>query len=203
MKRRTKSLLCFILAAALSLCSTIPGLLLNSASAQVPLDKGPTPTWDATPLEEAQVVDRLNLQLYLPQQEASAVYDQIASEGGTVVEASTHYQAGCGYTVTVSCLAAILPQNDGKWRVAILDLWTKASGIGDYTWDEFYVYADISEQNPQTIRLMARGSLTVETTVNNPADWETSGFTASVPNGNTICYNKVFSVDETTALPMA
>lgn len=202
MKRRTKSLLCFILTAALSLCCTAPGLLLTSAAAQAPLDKGPVPAWEATPLEEDQVVDQLNLQLHLTQQEASAVYDQIAIEGGTVVEASTHYQAGCGYTVTVSCLAAILPQNDGKWRVAILDLWTKASGIGDYTWDEFYVYADISEQNPQTIRLMARGSLTVETTVDNPADWETSDFTASVPDENTIYYNKVFSVDETIALPL-
>lgn len=202
MKKRIKSILCLALMVALSLCCTVPGLA-TSASALSPLDKGSATAWDAAPLEEDQAVERLYLQLYLPKEEASAVYNQIASEGGSVVEARTHYQVGCGYAVTVNCLAAILPQEGGGWQIEVLDLWTLASGIGDYTWDEFYVYADIPEHNPQTIRLMARGTLTVEAAADNPADWEAAGFAGSVPQEDTICYSKTFSIDQDvmTAIP--
>ncbi len=202
MKKRIKSILCLALMLALSLCCTVPSLA-TSASAQSPLDKGSATAWEAVPLEEAQAVDLLALRLPLFREETVAVYNKITSEGGSVVEARTHYQVGCGYAVTVNCLAAILPQEGGGWRIEVLDLWTLASGSGSYTWTEFYVYADIPEPNPQTIRLMARGTLTVEAAADNPADWEAAGFAGPVPQEDTIYYSKTFSIDQdvTTVMP--
>lgn len=200
MKKRVKPLLCLALAAALSVCCAVPCFLLTSSAAQQPVTEECAPVSATVYLDESQVIRHLMLRHRLTRQEADHAYARIAEQGGTVAEYRTVYDAGCGYSLEIVCLAAVLPQEDGVVKAQALDTWVQVIGSGYYTWTEFYLYADIPETGTDHIRLMTRGNLTVETTQANPSEWETAGFTPSDPQGDTVYYAKVFSVDQSVEI---
>lgn len=200
MKRRMKPLFCLALAAALSVCCIAPCFLLTSSAAQQPVTQECDPVSATVYLDESQVIRHLMLRQRLTRQEADDTYARIADLGGTVAEYRTVYDAGCGYSVEVVCLAAVVPQEGGGVRARALDTWAQVIGSGCYTWTEFYVYADIPETDTDHIRLMTRGNLSVETTHADPSEWEAAGFTPSDPQGDTVYYAKVFSVDQSVEI---
>ena len=200
MKRPIKLLLCLALAAALSVCCVAPCFLLTSSAAQQPVTEECDPVSATEYLDESQVIRHLMLRQQLTRQEAADAYARIAEQGGTVAEYRTTYDAGCGYSLELVCLAAAVPQEDGEVRAQALDTWVQVIGSGSYSWTEFYLYTDIPETGTDHIRLMTRGNLMVETTHANPSQWEAAGFTPSDPQGDTVYYAKVFSVDQSVAI---
>lgn len=130
--------------------------------------------------------------------DALQVVDDAVTRGVTLGERWIKYPAGMGYEIEVGCLIEVECGSGHCNFGDVIDTWSAASGSGDYTWDEFYVYAEVGPPFDTSINFRARGNLEVTTTTSSSAEFEFAGFISIGGSVSTEhIYRKTVSIDET------
>ena len=102
-----------------------------------------------------------------------------------------------GYEIEVGCLIEIECGSGHCNFGDVIEKWSAATGSGDYTWDEFYVYVEVGPPFATSINFRARGNLEVTTTTSSSAGFEAAGFSVVGSVSTQYIYRKTVSIDET------
>ena len=129
--------------------------------------------------------------------DALQVVEQASTRGVSYGERWIKYNAGMGYEIEVGCLIEIECGSGHCNFGDVIEKWSAATGSGDYTWDEFYVYVEVGPPFATSINFRARGNLEVTTTASSSAGFEAAGFSIVGGVSTQYIYRKTVSIDET------
>ena len=129
--------------------------------------------------------------------DALKAVEQASTRGVSYGERWIKYDAGMGYEIEVGCLIEIECGSGHCNFGDVIEKWSAATGSGDYTWDEFYVYVEVGPPFATSINFRARGNLEVTTTTSSSAGFEAAGFSVVGSVSTQYIYRKTVSIDET------
>ena len=129
--------------------------------------------------------------------DALKAVEQAPTRGVSYGERWIKYDAGMGYEIEVGCLIEIECGSGHCNFGDVIEKWSAATGSGDYTWDEFYVYVEVGPPFATSINFRARGNLEVTTTTSSSAGFEAAGFSVVGSVSTQYIYRKTVSIDET------
>lgn len=129
--------------------------------------------------------------------DALKAVEQASTRGVSYGERWIKYDAGMGYEIEVGCLIEIECGSGHCNFGDVIEKWSAATGSGDYTWDEFYVYVEVGPPFATSINFRARGNLEVTTTTSSSAGFEAAGFSVVGSVSTQHIYRKTVSIDET------
>lgn len=129
--------------------------------------------------------------------DALKAVEQASTRGVSYGERWIKYDAGMGYEIEVGCLIEIECGSGHCNFGDVIEKWSAATGSGDYTWDEFYVYVEVGPPFATSINFRARGNLEVTTTTSSSAGFEAAGFSVVGSVSTQYFYRKTVSIDET------
>ena len=129
--------------------------------------------------------------------DAMKAVEQASTRGVSYGERWIKYDAGMGYEIEVGCLIEIECGSGHCNFGDVIEKWSAATGSGDYTWDEFYVYVEVGPPFATSINFRARGNLEVTTTTSSSAGFEAAGFSVVGSVSTQYIYRKTVSIDET------
>ena len=129
--------------------------------------------------------------------DAQQVVEGVLTEGVSLGERWIKYDSGMGYTIEVGCLIEIECGSGHCNFGDVIEKWSKASGTGDYTWDEFYVYVEVGPPFATSINFRSRGNLEVTVATSSSAGFEAAGFSVVGSVSTSTIYRKTISIDET------
>lgn len=129
--------------------------------------------------------------------DALHVIEQASARGVTLGERWIKYDAGMGYEIEVGCLIEI-ESGSGHFNFGdVIERWSAATGSGNYTWDEFYVYAEVGPPFDTSINFRAKGNLEVTSSTSSSVGFEAAGFSIVGSVTTQYIYRKTVSIDET------
>lgn len=129
--------------------------------------------------------------------DALKAVEKASTRGVSYGERWIKYDAGMGYEIEVGCLIEIECGSGHCNFGDVIEKWSAATGSGDYTWDEFYVYVEVGPPFATSINFRARGNLEVTTTTSSSAGFEAAGFSVVGSVSTQHIYRKTVSIDET------
>ena len=129
--------------------------------------------------------------------EAVSEYDDMVAHSERIEERYVTCSLGAGYSVELGCTVTVQIGGGHCNFKTIHEKWSKASGSGSYTWDSYYVNAEITGRYDDAIHFTGRGAIEVRTTYSMSASMSAAGFSLSGTSGTTYIFRKTASLDKT------